>query len=170
MSDDNLSVDQSDPARLVIDGNGAMNECIQRLFLACRTSIMVRARRLDFDFYFSESFSECCQSIVVRDMRNQLLFLVEDEQYVMKANSRLLALARQFSSYVKLRVIPEEYIEQQEMFIVCDAGSYLHQPSVEQPKGVMSTSDRATARRLSLRFRDVWERSEQPAELFTTGL
>lgn len=170
MTDSRVSFDASDPQRLAVDGAAAMNECIERLFLACRSSLVVRARRLDFDFYFSESFTECCQSIVVRDMRNQLLFLVEDEQFVTRTNGRLVALARQFSSYVKVRVIPEEYIERPEMFIVCDATAYLHQPSVDRPKGVMDTADRGTARQLSLRFKDLWERSAPPAELFITGL
>lgn len=170
MTDSRVSFDASDPQRLAVDGAAAMNECIERLFLACRSSLVVRARRLDFDFYFSESFTECCQSIVVRDMRNQLLFLVEDEQFVIKANSRLVTLSRQFSSYVKVRVIPQELIKRQEMFIVRDAVGYLHQPNIEYPKGLMSSEDRGTAGQLSRRFKDLWDRGIQPNELFTTGL
>lgn len=170
MTDGRVSFDESGSHRLFIEGTDAMNQCIERLFLACRQTLMVRAGRLDFEFYFSDSFTECCQSVVVRDMRNEMLFLVEDEQYVMRANSRLVALARRFSSYIKIRVIPEEYIEHQEMFIVCDGAGYLHQPSIEQPQGFMNPSDRGTARQLSLRFKDLWERSSQPAELFVTGL
>jgi len=170
VSDDRVGIDGSDPERLAIDGTDAMNECVQRLFLACRSSIAVRAHRLDFDFYFTETFTECCQSIVVRDMRNHLQFLVEDESYIMKANVRLVSLARQFSSYIKVRVIPAEYIEHQEMFIVADATAYLHQPNIERPKGFMGTADPGTARQLGQRFKDLWERSSPPAELFTTGL
>lgn len=170
MSDDNVSIEGGDSPRLVIDGPKAMNESIERLFLACRSSLLVRARRLDFDFYFSETFTETCQSIIVRDTRNELLFLLEDEPYLMKANSRLLALARKFSSYIKIRIIPKEYIEQQETFIVCDAIAYLHQPKMEFARGVMDLSDRGRARKLSLKFKEVWERSPEPSELFTAGL
>ena len=170
MSEGKIRIDGSDPQRLAIDGTNALNECVERLFLACQSIIMVRAPRLDLDFYFSDTFTECCRSIMVRDMRNQLQFLVEDEQYIMKMNVRLVALARQFSTYIKVRVIPEEYIEHQEMFIVCDATGYLHQPSAEYPKGFMGTSDPGTARQLSQRFKDLWERSTPPAELFTAGL
>jgi len=168
--EDKLSFDASDAQRLAVDGVDAINEALQRLFLACQSTVVVRAYRLDQDFYFSESFTEACQSIIVRDLRNQLLFLVEDEQFVIKANSRLVALARQFSSYVKIRVLPEPYIEHQEMFVVCDDAAYLHQPSIERPKAFMSTADRGAARRLGQRFKDLWERSEPPGELFTTGL
>lgn len=170
MTRDKVSIDGSEPPRLLVEGVSAMNECIERIFLGCRNSLMVRAPRLDFDFYFSESFTECCQSIIVRDLRNELQFLVEDELHFMKANARLVALARQFSSYVTVKVAREEYIEHQEMFIVCDRESYLHQPSVDQPKAFMNTSDRAIAGQLALRFRDLWERSEPPEELFITGL
>lgn len=170
MSDGKASIDSSDPPRLAIDGTGAMNEAIERLFLACRNTLIVRAPRLDFDFYFSESFTECCRSIIVRDMRNELLFLVEDEKHLLRVNVRLLSLARQFSSYVKIRVIPEEYLEHQEMFIVCDSLAYLHQPSADHPRGIMSIDDRGTARRLFLAFKDLWDRSPQPEELFTLGL
>jgi len=170
MSDERVSIDDQDKPRLAIEGADAINECIERLFLGCRHSIKVRAPRLDSDFYFSETFSECCRSIIVRDLRNQLQFLVEDEQYVTRANSRLVALARQFSSYVKIRVIPQEYVERQEMFIVSDDDAWLHQPSLERPRGVMASQDRGAARQLSLRFTDLWERSAPPAELFTTGL
>lgn len=170
MTEGKVSFDESGPQRLRLDGNPAINEGIERIFLACRGSLMVRAQRLDFDFYFSETFTECCQSIVARDLRNELLFLVEDEKFVMKVNARLVALARQFSSYVKIRVIPEEYIERQEMFIVSDATGYLHQPHIDHPRAFMDIADRGTARQLGLRFNELWQRSAPPGELFTAGL
>lgn len=170
MSDKRVSIDDQGGVRLAIEGAEVINDCIERLFLACRRSIKVRAPRLDSDFYFSETFSECCRSIITRDLSNQLQFLVEDEQYVTRANSRLVALARQFSSYVKVRVIPEEYIERQEMFIVCDDESWLHQPSLDRPRAVMAGAEPGAARQLGLRFKDLWDRSTPPAELFTTGL
>lgn len=170
MTDEKVSFDQSRPERLLVEGNAAMNECIERLFLACRNNLVVRAGRLDFDFYFSQSFTECCQSIAARSRRSELLFLVEDEQFVIRVNSRLVALARQFSSYIKVRVIPEELVKRQEMFIVCDAEGYLHQPNIERPTGFMSTSDAGTARRLGQHFRELWDRSEPPRELIVTGL
>lgn len=170
MTNDNLSHDESEPGRLLIDGNTAMNECIERMFLACRSTIQVRARRLDYDFYFSQAFTECCQSIVARSRRNELMFLVEDEKFVIKANVRLVALARQFSSYIKVRVIPETLVKHQEMFIVSDDSGYLHQPGIDIPRGVMNPSDPGNAHRLGRQFKDLWDRSEQPAELFATGL
>lgn len=170
MTGDGISIDGSEPQRLVINGSAAMNECIERMFLACRNTLAVRAHRLDFDFYFSQTFTECCQSIAARNLRNELLFLIEDEQFVVRANSRLVALARQFSSYIKVRVIPPELIKQQEMFIIRDAVAYLHQPNIEHPKGFMSDSDRGTAGQLGRRFKDLWDRGIQPNELLTTGL
>lgn len=170
MNGDRVSFDESDPQRLAVEGQDAMNECVERLFLACKSAIAVRAFRLDYDFYFSETFTETCRSIVARDLRNQLQFLVEDEKHVMTVNSRLVKLARELSSYVKVRVIPAEYIEHQEMFIVCDGTAYLHQPGIEWPRGFMSTADRGTARRFSKQFKNIWERSAPPAELFTAGL
>jgi len=156
--------------RAAVEGAGAMSECAERLFLACRQSVLVRAWRLDLDFYFSQSFTESCQSIVTRDLRNEILFMVEDERFVMQVNTRLVSLGRRFSSYVKVKVIPEEYIEHQEMFIVVDGSAWMHQYSLEQDRALMSLSDRGNAGRLARRFRDLWDRSEPPAEMFTTGL
>lgn len=170
MTNGKVSFEADDTTRLVIEDAAAMNECIERLFLACRRSLRVRAKRLDLDFYFSDSFTRSCQSIVTRDLRSELLFLVEDPKHLMRTNSRLVALARQFSSYVKIRAIPEEYIERQEMFVLSDATGCLHQPSMDRPRGFLSTSDRGTVRQLDLRFNDLWAHSAQPAELFTTGL
>jgi hypothetical protein len=170
MTQDKVSIEGTDSPRLLVEGAGALNECIERLFLGCRSALIVRAPRLDFDFYFSDSFTECCQSIIVRDLRNELLFLVEDELHLMKANIRLVRLARQFSSYVKIKVVREEYVAHQEMFIICDREAYLHQPSVDHPRGFMNTSDRRVAGQLALGFNDLWERSAPPEELFTSGL
>jgi len=170
MTEGRVSVDSGNTPRLVVEDAPAMNECIQRLFLACQRSIRVRAPRLDFDFYYSETFMETCKSIVTGDLRNELLFLVEDEEHVMRTNTRLITLARQFSSYVKIRVIPEEYIEQPEMFVLCDDTGYLHQPNVDRPRGLLDTSDPGTVRQFKRRFTDLWDRSTQPVELFTTGL
>lgn len=165
-----VSFDAGGSPRLVIEDAAALNECLERLFLACRRSLRVRARRLDPDFYYSDSFSRVCESLITRDLRNELLFLVEDEQHLMRTNSRLLTLARRFSSYIKIRVIPKEYIEQPEMFVLCDDSGYLHQPSVDRPRSLLDTSDRGNVQRLNLRFKELWERSAQPFELFTTGL
>jgi len=159
-----------DSPRLVIDGAGAMNQCIERLFLACRRCLLVRARRLDFDFYFSDAFGECCQSIITGDLHNEILFLIEDDKYLMHANARLVALARRFSSYIKVKVVPEECIERDEMFIVQDSSGYLHQPNVDFARGVLDTADRGAASRLERRFRGLWERSAEPPELFVAGL
>lgn len=160
----------SDDGRLTLDGARAINEAIERMFLACRRQILVRAPRLDPDFYFTESFTESCQAIVVRERRNELRFLVEDERFVMQVNSRLLALARRFSSYVGLRVVPPEYLDRQEMFVVRDRTAWLHQPGMQQQRALMSGSERGQAQQLERRFRELWERSAPPSELHVTGL
>lgn len=170
MTNEQASFIAAGSPRLAIHGAAAMNECIERLVLACRNTLTVRAGRLNFPFYASESFTECCQSILGRELRNELQFLVEDEQHLMRFNARLIALARQFSSYVKLRVIPEQYIEQPEMFIIRDGAAYLHQANTDYPNGVMELDAPGTARRFKRRFEDLWARSNPPAELFTLGL
>lgn len=165
-----VSFEAGGSPRLRVEDSTAMNECIERLVLACNQSLRVQAKRLDYDFYYSDAFVQACLSVIKRDLRNELQFLVEDEWHLMKTNVKLVGLARRYSSYIKLRVIPEEYIEQREMFVLCDASGCLHQPSVDHPTGFLSTSDRGTVRQFSRRFKDLWERSSQPTELFTTGL
>jgi hypothetical protein len=88
----------------------------------------------------------------------------------MDSGSRVIDLARKFSSYVKVRKLPPEYSDSAEVFIVADLEHCLYLQSAGSFPARYSRHSPGQARQLDHRFRKLWERSVQIAGLHPVGL
>lgn len=153
-----------------IIGKQKINQSITEIFDHCQRLLMIRAPTLAFDFYHGDAFSSSCLSIITGNLHNRILFLLDDEQHLQHSSLRLIQLARKYSSYIKIKILPLEYKDRQDMFMVCDSHAYLHQPQVEYARAFVNFNDPGSCKHFSLRFKGLWERSRPPSEIFTLGL
>lgn len=154
---------------LVLDSLDDLDHMALALFRLTRRQILLRAPRLDWPAFASKELADEIGRIAKSELSNQVLLLIEDEEYFFQNNSRLLALCRRFSSYVKVRVPPEEY-RQPELILVVDSVAFLHQARVDIDYGIANLNAAGRVRTLSRQFNETWERSNAPEELFTLGL
>ena len=155
---------------LILDGVIELERMVLTMFTLAQRSVLVRAHRFEWPIFHTEELDEQIKRIITSEMTNRILFLIEDEQFFMQNNTRLLAQCRQHSSYVKIRTLAAEYREPVEFFMVVDNIAFLHQARTDVSYGVANLNAAGRARTLSRQFNEAWERSEPPAELFRLGL
>lgn len=165
---DKLELGASDD-NLILEGLDDLDHMALALFRLARQQIRLRAPRLDWPVFGSKEFADEIGRIVKSELSNQVLLLIDDEEFFFHNNTRLLALCRRFSSFVKVRVVPEEYREPALVLLV-DNLAFLHQARVDINYGIANLSAAGRVRTLSRQFNEIWERSAAPAELFTLGL
>lgn len=166
---DKLALGDSDE-NLILESVEDLNHMVLALFQLARRQVLLRAPRLEWPVFASQELSDEIGRIVKSELSNQVLVLIEDEEHFFHTNSRVLALCRRFSSYVKLRLVPEEYREPAELFLTVDNLAFMHQARADVNYAVANLNAPGRVRTLSRRFNEIWERSEPPAELFTLGL
>lgn len=147
-----------------------VDDAVRKLFHQAKHYLYVRASRLDFPFLKSKDLLPSITDLIRGDQRNHIHILIDDEFHFLKANTRLIELARNFSSYVKVHKLPEEYADTAELYIVADTDCYLHMASQHQYPATAGFDMPARTRQLEYRFKQLWEKSERIPELFTLGL
>ena len=147
-----------------------VDEAIRKMFCQAQHFLYVRAPRLDFPFFKSRDLLPSVTGLIRGDQRNHIYFLIDDEFHFLNTNTRLIELARKFSSYVKIHKLPEEYADTAEVFIVADRDCYLHMASPHQYPATAGSDMSARTRQLEYRFKQLWEKSERIPELSTLGI
>lgn len=102
--------------------------------------------------------------------RNEFRLLCSETRHLHEKGGSLIELARRFSSFIKLRQIPEEYRPVTEQFILVDDNASLRQHDFTAPGYFASFNDRATVRPLHNRFEELWQRSAAVPGIHVTGL
>ncbi|MDJ0955745.1 MAG: hypothetical protein QNI91_02740 [Arenicellales bacterium] len=146
-----------------------VNHIIRELFFQAQQRLNVRATRLEFAFFQSDDLLQSMTTLVSSNTRNQVLFLIDDELHF-KSLTRIIHLARTFSSYIKVRKLAEEQTSDGDFFVIADRVAYVHQMSSHNYPVIAEAYAPAKAKELALKFENDWERSEQIMELSTLGL
>lgn len=166
---DSFSVGQSSPT-LLLNSPAKVNHVIQELFHQARRCLYIRAVRLEFAFFQSEELLQAITTLINGNLRNRVHFLVDDELHFKSSQTRIIHLARTFSSYIKVHKLLDDQNSDREFFIVADQVAYVYQTSSHNYPVSAAAYAPAKAKELELKFRDCWARSEQIGELFTLGL
>lgn len=102
--------------------------------------------------------------------RNQFRLLCSETRHLHDKGGTLIDLAKRFSSFIKLRQIPEEYRPVTDQFIIADDNASLRQHDFTATSYFASFNDRASVRPLHNRFEELWQRSAAVPGIHVTGL
>lgn len=102
--------------------------------------------------------------------RNQFRLLCSETRHLREKGGSLIELAHRFSTFIKLRQIPEEYRPVTDQFIIADDHASLRQHDFTAPSYFVSFNDRASVRPLHNRFEELWQRSAAVPGIHATGL
>jgi len=171
MIPDDGSVNDADDSTLQsLTSPAQVDGAIRDMFRQAGHTLYIRAPRLDFPFFNSKDLLPSITDLIRGDQRNHLYFLIDDDTHFLNTNSRVIELARKFSSYVSVHKLPEEYADTAEVYIVADQDCYLRMASQHTYPATVASGMPARARQLEYRFKQLWEKSERIPELFTLGL
>lgn len=164
-----FSLGSPSPA-LSLTSPAQVDEIIKLIFYQAKHRLHIRATRLEYSFFKSEDLSSSLTALIRSDVHNTVRFLIDDVFDLFNSHTRLVQLARRFSSYIEIHKAPEDYGQISGFFIVADQMGYVHQRSGHFYPVRAEAYAPAQARRLEHRFDHDWSRSERLAELFSAGL
>jgi len=168
-----MSVESSAPTatgRHHVSGDEEISAAAQELLSGARHSLEIFAPRFKLKAFHEHSVTEILSHFATRDQRNRGRFIITDEIWFMRFNSRIVDLCRRLSSFYEVRKLTADYPFEEEFFIVIDRESVFHQPELAKPVAVTSVGDRAYARRFARKIERYWDASEPLQELSTLGL
>ena len=168
MSVDNSATTATDKHH--ISGAAEISAAAQELLSCARHRLEIFAPRFELNAFHDHSATEILNHFATRNQRNRGQFIITDEIWFMRFNSRIVDLCRRLSSFYEVRKLAADYPSEEEFFIVIDRESVFHQPELAKPVAITSVGDRGYARRFTRKFERYWDASESLQELFTLGL
>ncbi|MDH3637890.1 MAG: hypothetical protein OES09_05440 [Gammaproteobacteria bacterium] len=149
---------------------GEAGAIITALISQAHRHVAVAAPRLDHPIFMSEEVYAGLSHLSAAHPRNTVRLLIEDVDFFLSKNPRLITLCRRFSTYVKVHRIPEHQLPFTEMLLVVDDAGFAHQPAIDKPILNASFSDRARCRQLLHRYNEMWEHSALVEQISILGL
>lgn len=169
MTTENFELGESS-GEVLLTSPAQVDIVLEAMFRQARHSLLVQSARLDFEFLRTQDLLLLLAPLITGALRNQVRILVEDTIHFMNHQPRIIKLARSFSSYVKVRKLPEEYAGKNDFFVVTDRIGYMHRLAGRKIPVRADPCAPAQAKVLRRNFEESWERSENIPELLTVGL
>lgn len=136
-----------------------------------RHSVCVHSRDLDPGILDDVDVLIALRRLAGSGRGASLRFLLHNPAKALRDGHRLIALAQKLPSAVQMRVpVEEDDLAYPSAFTVNDVGGYLMRPLASRFDGRGSTCERDQHGPLSRYFDEVWERSENAAELRSLGI
>lgn len=132
----------------------------------CRLEICLLSRELDRRVYSDEAFIEPLKRFLLSHQRARLRGLVHSPQAAMRGTHRLVELARQLSSRVEFRELPEDQKHRAEESLIGDEHCLLLKPDYSSLEARWYAHAPLDARLQKRGFQESWEQSV-PAREFS---
>ena len=118
----------------------------------------------------STNIDDLTSSFVRQHERNRFRYLCSESDILRERGSKLIQLARRFSTYVKLRQLPDGLKAVHEQFIVIDNKSSLQTQDRTSHNYYAHINERGRAHKLNNLFEELWQRSSAIKGVHVTGL
>ena len=118
----------------------------------------------------SKNMDELVSSFVGLHERNRFHYLCSESDLLRNRGSKLIKLARRFSTFIKLRQLPDGLKSRHEQFIVADENSSIQTQDRKSHNYYAHLNDRSRARKLNNHFEELWQRSSAIPGVHVTGL
>lgn len=156
---------EPDMTSLALDGRAALASAALELVQAAQREIALQSDALDPLLYNRSDFTDCVKALLLREPRARLRILVNRSRAVSARAHRLLELARQMTTQIELRELPERQREHQEDLLIVDRHSLVLR---DHPDSLRARCIRAAAASVKPYLDDFdarWEHAEISSEL-----
>ena len=125
----------------------------------CRQSVMIISRDLEPPLYDTPDFIDAIKKMILGNRKSSVRIMVFQPQLIVRRGHRLLDLAANLSSFIKIRKPAEEYKSFNESLFVADNTAYLHRKNSERFEGTINFNDKLVSKHLLLQFDEMWEKA-----------
>ena len=113
---------------------------------------------------------EALRQFLLASRSNRLMIVLHEADHIERQCPRMIELARQFSSTVKIHQTLRPARHVYDPFVIFDATHYLHRFHVDHLRAALGTNDVIGAQQLLDRFAEIWEASAPAVSADKTGL
>ena len=143
---------------------------LHTLLNTARHRIDAFAPRFEHAGFCEPKISQTLNHFAIQEPRGHARFLIVDEQWFLRFNSRMTEVFRRLSSYFQIRKLPPGFPFEAECFVVTDRRNVFHQADLSSPASTAIFDDPRRAYQFERKFEGYWQASGPLDELFTLGL
>jgi len=147
-----------------------VSECSSELLSKASRSINIFVYDYDDVLLPGSNIDELLSSFVRQHERNRFRYLCSESDLLRERGSKLIKLARRFSTFIKLRQLPDTLKSAHEQFIVIDESSSMQTQDRLSLNYYAHLNERPRARKLNNHFEELWQRSSAIPGVHVTGL
>ena len=167
MKEENNSTDNN---RLQINSRLQVSETSHRLISEASRSINILLYDYDGILLPVTKIDDLLSSFIHQHERCRFQYLCSENSILRERGGKLIQLARKFSTFIKLRQLPDGLKPIHEQFIVTDGNSSMLTQDHRSYDYYAHLNNRARAHKLNNRFDELWQRSEPVPGIHVTGL
>jgi hypothetical protein len=160
----------TDNDRFPINSRGQVSETSTRLIQEASRSINILIYDYDEILLPTAQIGDLLSTFIRQHERCHFQYLCTENNLLLERGGKLIQLARKFSTFIKLRQLPDGLQAIQEQFIVVDGNSSMHTQDHRSYDYFAHFNDRAKAQKLNNHFEELWQRSEPVPGIHVTGL
>jgi hypothetical protein len=134
-----------------------------------QSAIRVFDKSLSREYNASQRY-EALRRFLLASRSNRLMIVLHETEPIERQCPRVIELARQFSSAVKIRQTLRPARHVYDPFVIFDATHYLHRFHFEHLRAAQGMNDVIGAQQLLDRFAEIWEASAPAISADKTGL
>lgn len=148
-----------------IDTRQKNRDAIFKLISSAQNQISIISRYLDPTIFNSEGFIDNASEFVRRTKTANIRILVHDTNPIVKNNHRVLSLSQRISSKIQIRTICNDFSQYNKSFLVADTTGYIYNVKSDLYDAEVNFNDTDKSKELAETFKNIWELSQQEAEV-----
>lgn len=160
----------SDSNSFQINTRHQASEISYRLLDEASRSINILLYDYDETLLPVTKIDDLLSSFITKHERCVFRYLCSESDILHERGSKLIQLARRFSTFIKLRQLTDGLKPVQQQFIVVDGESSMQTQNHRSYDYYAHLNERARARQLNNRFEELWQRSRAVPGIHVTGL
>lgn len=125
-----------------------------------KRSLLVHSRQLDPPLFDVPAFVDAVSRLARSGRHVEIRILVQDSLSVVQRGHRLISLAQQLTSYIKVRRPSETFRNYVPAFLVVDERGYIHRPNGDRFEGTACFNDPLRSQEIKRYFDQAWEHSQ----------
>jgi hypothetical protein len=153
-----------------VDTREQVAETSTRLIQEASRSINILLYDYDDVLLPGASIDGLLSTFILQHERCRFQYLCSENSLLRERGGKLIQLARKFSTFIKLRQLPDGLKPIHEQFIVTDGNSSMLTQDHRSYDYYTHLNNRARAHKLNNRFDELWQRSEPVPGIHVTGL
>jgi len=148
-----------------VDTRQLNQDAILKLVSTAQNQVSIISRYLDPTIFNNEGFINNASEFIRRTKTSSIRILVHDTNPIVKNNHRILTLSQRVSSKIQIRTICNDYAQFNQSYLVADSIGYIYNLKSDLYDAEVNFNDPDKSKELMETFKNIWELSQQEAEV-----